>query len=108
MLVLLWVALSMLARDALATLLVVAEAKGRHWLAGSLDASSDVAQVVCTLYGAGEIILHGWNVKGLEILAVMCVTSFFGTAVFTKLGQRIKAVSCEDLASPSLRVDGTA
>lgn len=86
---LLWVALTMLAKDGLGTLLVIAEARGRHWLAGALDAAGDVAQVASMVFGAGEIIVHGWGPEAIWVLAVMCVTSFFGTALWTWVGARI-------------------
>lgn len=88
--ILLLVAVSMAAKDGLATLLVIAEARGRHWLAGALDAAGDVAQVASMVFGAGEIILHGWGWRSAEILAVMVVTSFVGTAYWTWFGKRIK------------------
>lgn len=90
--VLLIVAMSMAAKDATGTLLTVAEAKGRAWLAGILDSAGDLASVVCTAYGAGEIILHGWSARSVEILLVMCTTSLFGTAFWTKVGRNIKEV----------------
>lgn len=89
---LLWVAVAMAFRDGLATLLVIAEAKGRHWLAGSLDAAGDVAQVASMVFGAGEIIVHGWGTRAVWVIAVMCVTSFFGTALWTSVGRRMKGV----------------
>ena len=88
---LVWVAVTMAAKDGLGTLLVVAEAKGRHWLAGGLDAAGDVAQVASMVFGAGEIIVHGWGWPAVEVLAVMCVTSFFGTAMWTRIGTRMAA-----------------
>lgn len=80
----------MVAKDGLGTLLVIAEARGRHWLAGAFDAAGDVAQVVSMVFGAGEIIVHGWGLRSLEILAVMCATSLLGTAFWTKMGSRMK------------------
>lgn len=87
--ILLWAALAMAAKDALGTLLVIAEARGRHWLAGALDAAGDVAQVVSMVFGAGVVIQHGWGWKAVSVLAVMMAVSFFGTAFWTRLGRRI-------------------
>lgn len=90
-LALLWVALAMLAKDAIGTVMVVAEARGRALLAGTLDAASDAANVVSTAFGAGEIILHGWNGQAALILAVMMVTSFVATTVSVAYGRRLAA-----------------
>lgn len=89
----LWVALAMAAKDALGTLLVVAEARGRTWLAGAFDAAGDIAQVAAMVFGAGTVIVHGWDAHSFEVLAVMMVVSFFGTALWTRVGQRIQPVT---------------
>lgn len=85
----LWAALAMAAKDALGTLLVIAEARGRTWLAGALDAGGDIAQVVSMVFGAGTVIVQGWDARSIEVLAVMMAVSFFGTAFWTRLGRRI-------------------
>lgn len=75
-------------KDALGTLLVIAEAHGKSILAGAFDAGGDLAFVLVTLFGAGEIITHGWTWHTLEVLVVLMVTSFFGTIFWTKMGSR--------------------
>lgn len=86
----LWlVAISMFFRDALATSLTVAEAKGSVTLAGPLDALGDLASVVCTVYGAGVVITNGWTWFSVEVLAVMMATSLVGTTFWTWLSRRI-------------------
>lgn len=90
------VALSMAARDAFATLLVIAEARGRAWLAGTLDAGGDLAGVASTVFGAGEIIVHGWGWPAVEVLTVMCVTSLLGTTLWTTVGARITTREATD------------
>lgn len=89
--------LSMAAKDALCTFLTVAEAKGRAWLAGIFDAASDVAGIVCTVVGAGSVIQEGVDGHTVLILVAMTVTSLLGTALWTKLGRRIKAHPVEVL-----------
>jgi Zn-dependent protease with chaperone function len=81
--ILVWVALAMAARDAISTLLTRAESRGKHWLAGGLDSLGDIAGVLSTVFGAGEIIVHGWGWRSLEILSVMVVVSFVGTTFWT-------------------------
>lgn len=89
--ILLWAALSMALKDCLATWLVIAEARGRAVLAGVLDAVGDLAAIFCTVFGAGQVITHGLDLRTFEVLGVMVVTSFFGTIAWTTLGRRIEA-----------------
>lgn len=87
--VLLWAALSMAAKDAFGTLLVIAEARGRALTAAILDAVSDLAAVLVVLFGAGQVIAHGWTWHTGLVLAVICTTSFVGTLFWTRLGTRL-------------------
>ena len=86
--VLVGAALSMMAKDALGTWLTIAEARGKAVMAGALDAASDIAVILCTVFGAGQVILHGLTVRTLETLAVMLCVSFVGTICWTKLGTK--------------------
>ena len=90
MLTIILACLAMAVRDMLQTFLVIAEARGRSVLAGALDAGGDLATILVTLAGAGEVITHGWNMYTMTVLAAMMITSFFGTLVWTKVGRRIK------------------
>lgn len=87
--VLLWAALSMALKDGAGTLMVIAEARGRAVAAGVLDAFGDLAQVLVVLFGAGQVIAHGWTWHTAGVLAVICVTSFVGTLFWTRLGTRL-------------------
>lgn len=87
--ILLWAALSMAAKDACGTLLVIAEARGHAVRAGLLDAAGDLAQVLVVLFGAGQIIVHGWDARSLETLATIMLVSFAGTIFWTKVGTRL-------------------
>lgn len=78
------VAGAMAAQDVLTTVCVIAEARGRAHLAGLMDAAGDVARTVGTVFGAGEIAIHGWNTQALEILAVMAGTSYVATMLTTR------------------------
>ena len=80
--------LSMALKDALGTLLVVAEARGRSLLAGFLDAGGDAANIFVTLLGAGEIVVHGFTAQTFGILAAIMVTSFCGTVGWVRLANR--------------------
>lgn len=88
--ILVWAALSMAAKDAFGTLLVIAESRGKALLAGVLDAGGDLALVAVTVCGAGQVIEHGLDGQSIAVLAVIMATSFAGTMFWTHVGQRIK------------------
>ena len=81
---------SMALRDACGTFMVIAEERGRKWMAGVLNALGDLAVVLTTLYGVGSVIQKGWTTHALLVISAMMVVSFFGNAAWTQLGQRIK------------------
>lgn len=83
--------LAMFFRDGCATLLTIAEARGRPWLAGAFDSAGDLATIVATVAGAGQVITHGWTAHTITILAAIMATSFFGAAFWTKVGSRMGA-----------------
>lgn len=87
---LVWACLAMALRDCFATLLVICEARGRALLAGLLDAAGDLASILVTVLAAGQIILHGWSAHSIVVLAAVMLTSFAGTALWTRVGQRIE------------------
>jgi hypothetical protein len=78
-----------LRRRRFVTMLVVAEARGSRWLAGAFDAGGDLAQILTTLFGAGEVIIHGFNLYTASLIAEIAVVSFFGTVVWTGVAQKI-------------------
>lgn len=90
MLSILLACIAMAFRDMLGTFLTVAEARGRAWLAGGLDAAGDLASILVTVAGAGAVIEDGVTGHTIALLAAMTTTSFFGTTLWTKLGQRIQ------------------
>ncbi len=87
--ILLYAVLSMALKDCAGTLLTVAEARGRAVLAGVLDATGDIATVLVTLFGAGQVVLHGWDTRSIEVLVAIMITSFCGTVIWTKVGRRL-------------------
>lgn len=86
---LLFACLSMALKDFFSTMLVVAEARGRSWLAGVMDAIGDLAVIFSTVYGAGFVIKHGWTINAVLIVAAMTVVSFFGTTLWTKVSCKV-------------------
>jgi hypothetical protein len=80
---------AMAVKDATGTLMVVAEARNRAHLAGVMGASSGVAVVLTTYFGAGEIIVHGWTTYSFVVLAAICATSYAGTRFWTGYGNRV-------------------
>lgn len=79
---------AMLVRDGLYALLTIAEARGKAVLSGALDALGDVTGFAVTVLGAGAIITQGLTPHTAAIIAAMAVTSFVGTSVFVRLGNR--------------------
>ena len=84
----LWAALSMALKDGCGTMLVICEARDRPLLAGMFDALGDLALILVTLFGAGEVILHGWTPHTIGVIATIVTVSFFGTALWTHVGNR--------------------
>jgi hypothetical protein len=78
----------MIVKDAVGVLLVVAESRGRYWTAALFDALSDIATVGVTIYGAGTVLIDGWTLHTFAVLAAMMVTSFAGTAFWTRMSVR--------------------
>lgn len=87
--VLLWACLSMAAKDATGVLMTVAENRGRGHLAGLLDAGNDAAVILTTLFGVGQIVLHGWTLLSLATIAVIMGTSYVGTRFWTHVCKRL-------------------
>jgi hypothetical protein len=79
----------MTCRDALSTGLTVAQAHNRAVLAGFFDATSDLAAIAVTVFGAGEVLTNGLTPHSCALLAAMTVTSFLGTLYYTKLANRL-------------------
>ena len=106
MIAVLLAAASMAVRDCLGTLLTVAEARGRSWLAATFDALGDIATVGVTVYGAGTVLVHGWTGHTFTVLGVMMFTSFAGTAFWNRMATRwMPAGSCDaDVADLAARV----
>lgn len=80
---LLAVSAAMAVSDVLGTLMVVAEAKGRPWLAGLLDALGDVSRVIYMALGV-DAITHGFTTRAVATLAAICASSFFATSLTTR------------------------
>lgn len=81
---------SMVAKDAIATFLVVAEAKGKAHLAGLLNALGTPASIIFfSAYGATALVHgHGW-LGWLGLLPIMAC-DYFGVSVWTRLATRLK------------------
>lgn len=96
-LILLTVAVAMALQDFFGTMMTVAEVRGRGKLAGLMDASGDMARFIGNVYGAGTAIKYGWTPLAAATLVVMAITSYFGTAYWTKLSRRIKEQAVENV-----------
>lgn len=83
-------AAAMAFHDAIQVLLTIAEARGRALLAGLLDSCIDVAKIPVMVFGAGEVITHGWDIRAISVIGTMAATSFATTGASTWWGRRIK------------------
>lgn len=88
-LIILLACLAMTCHDAFGTGLTVAESHNRAVLAGTFDASCDLAQIAVTIFGAGAVITDGLTAHTITLLAAMTLTSFLGTLCYTKLANRL-------------------
>ena len=75
---------TMLATDVIATVMVMAEARNRGWLAGWLDTAQWLVGIVTTTVSVTALQGHSWTEKILVLLFVSAA-NLFGT----KLGQVI-------------------
>ena len=89
MIVALAAAVAMIAQDILATLMTMAENRQHPWWAGLLDAGMWLTGLLTTVWGAGSVILHGWDARTLTIVAAVTAANIIGTALGVKLGDRL-------------------
>lgn len=83
---LLAIAAAMAVTDVIGTALVIAEARGRAWTAGALDAAGDVSRLIYTALGVKA--LDDWGHGGPVTLTVVCLTSLVATTATTRLVHR--------------------
>lgn len=81
----------MAVRDCIGTFLTVAEAKGKDWMSGALDALSDLMGLLFLYFGLDIAMPNGHLTgHGAIIIGAMMVTSFFGTTLWTRIGRKLK------------------
>lgn len=81
--------LAMTLKDALGTGLMLSESRVRVWLAGAFDAGSDWANFIVNAYTAVPLYIHGWTLHNILVLGAVSATSFGGTALWTRVGDRL-------------------
>ena len=91
------IAAAMAITDIIGTALVIAEARGRAWTAGALDAAGDVSRLIYTALGVKA--LDDWGHGGPVTLTVVCLTSFVATTATTRLVHRWTTESQEEPCS---------
>ena len=80
---------AMVVKDAVATFLTIAEARGRAGMAGLLNMLGTPANVIFYSFGATAMV-HGYGWAGwLGLVPVMCFDLADGY-VFTRIGRRIE------------------
>lgn len=94
----------MAVKDLVSTVLVVAEARGRAWLSGVLDATYDIAALFTWGLGGEEVVRHGWSAGSLLVIAAMVVGSFVATVAGVRLSRRLPVadhvVEADDQTEP--------
>lgn len=80
-------AFSMVIQDAAGTVMVVAEARGRGWLAGILDAVGWIFAITTTFISVDSLSGHDFAKKAAVVLAVSAA-NIFGTKLGESLGSR--------------------
>lgn len=78
---------AMAANDVTATLLTIAEAKGRALAAGMLDPAGTIARLVFYSY-SGDSLLHGHGAAGWLAFAPVLFIDFATTTASTRFGNR--------------------
>jgi hypothetical protein len=61
-----------------------------------LDAIFDVVKIFVVVYGAGEVVVHGWTPHTIAVVVALGITSFFGTALWTHIGRKISPVDPDE------------
>ena len=93
-------ALAMLVQDALSTVLVMAEAKNRGWLAGSMDAAAWIVGITTTTISINALNGNDFTTK-VEVVVLVSVANVLGT----KIGQLIGSRFVHDATTLAERVD---
>ena len=77
----------MVIQDIFGTLLVIAESKGREWLAGGLDAGMWLVGIITTSHAVATLNGHSGKEK-IYVLTMVTGANVFGTVAGVKLGKR--------------------
>jgi hypothetical protein len=81
-------ALAMFCQDVLATVMVVAESRGRAHLAASMDTLGWLAQITTVTVSVSALLTGSLSAKAAVVLAVS-VANYAGTYSGVKLGHRL-------------------
>jgi hypothetical protein len=81
-------ALAMVANDIAGTILVMAEAAGRGWLAGAMDTAGWLVSITTTTISVTALQGHSFSEKVL-VVAFVSAANLFGTKSGQMIGTRI-------------------
>lgn len=81
-------AAAMFCQDVLATVMVVAESRGRAHLAASMDTAGWLAQITTTTVSVGAL-LDGTLAEKALVVAAVSAANYGGTYAGTRLGHRL-------------------
>lgn len=81
-------AVAMYVQDVLATIMVVAESRGRAHLAASMDTVGWLATITTTTVSV-DALLTGSLESKFTVIAAVSIANYWGTYTGTKLGHRL-------------------
>lgn len=86
----LYAGLAMFARNLLGSMLTIAQARGRRFLAGVIDMANDLAGLASYGVGIVTVYQHGWSWISTVTVAAMMVASFAATFIGVTIGVRFR------------------
>jgi len=81
-------AAAMYCQDVLATVMVVAESRGRAHLAAAMDTAGWLAQITTATISIGTLLTGTWAMKA-AVVAAVSAANYGGTYTGVKLGHRL-------------------
>lgn len=81
-------AAAMFAQDVLATVMVVAESRGRAHLAASMDTAGWLAQITTVTVSVNALLTGSWPMKA-AVVAAVSAANYGGTYTGVRLGHRL-------------------
>lgn len=78
---------AMFCQDVLATVMVIAESRGRAHLAASMDTLGWIAQITTAAVSVDALLFGAWAAK-ITVVACVSAANYWGTYTGVRLGHR--------------------